>query len=112
MVWKRSLERWIKSLANCEVTPQAISSIAKSLTKWGEPQAPSAIHGPLGPIFYPIDKANIITDGLGNMLRAYGLCNCDNRRHMEAQVEALLATVIDDHPASSDPMTSQKKYSH
>jgi hypothetical protein len=48
-----------KKVANCEVTPQAIWPIAKSLTKRGGPKAPSAIHGPLGPIFYPIEIANI-----------------------------------------------------
>jgi hypothetical protein len=37
-----------------KVTLQAISPIAKSLSKGGRggPQAPSAIHGSLGPIFY------------------------------------------------------------
>jgi hypothetical protein len=44
-------------LSNCEVTPQAICPIAKSLMKRGGPKAPSAIHGPLGPIFYPLDKS-------------------------------------------------------
>jgi hypothetical protein len=56
MVQKRALERWETKLASFKVTPQAIRPIAKSLSKWGEPKAPSAIHGPLGPIFYPLDK--------------------------------------------------------
>jgi hypothetical protein len=30
--------------------------------KKGWTKSTSAIHGPLGPIFYPIDKANIIAD--------------------------------------------------
>jgi hypothetical protein len=58
---RRTLERWETNLANCEVTPQAIWPIAKSLIKRGGPKAPSAIHGPLGPTFYPVDKANIIS---------------------------------------------------
>jgi hypothetical protein len=41
---KRALESWETKSANCEVTPQAIWPIAKSLTKRGEPKAPSAIH--------------------------------------------------------------------
>jgi hypothetical protein len=55
MVRKRALERWETKLANCEVTPQAIWSIAKSLIKRGGPKAPSAIHGSLCPTFYPIN---------------------------------------------------------
>jgi hypothetical protein len=50
MVWKRALERWETNLANCEVALQAISTIAKSLTKRGGPNTSSAIHGPLGPV--------------------------------------------------------------
>jgi hypothetical protein len=42
---------------NYEVTPQAIWPIAKSLTKRGGPKATTAIHGPLGPVFYPNEKA-------------------------------------------------------
>jgi hypothetical protein len=58
MVQKRTPERWETKLANCQVTTQAICPIAKSLPKSGGSKAPSAIHGPLGPIFYPVDKAN------------------------------------------------------
>jgi hypothetical protein len=79
MVWKRALVRWETKLANCKVTPQAIRPIAKSLSKRGGPQAPSAIHGPLGPIFYPIDRANIIADCLENQFRVHDLCDCDHR---------------------------------
>jgi hypothetical protein len=64
MVRKRALERWDPKLTNCEATPQAIWPIAKSLTKRGGSRASSAIHGPLGPMFYPIDKANIHADCL------------------------------------------------
>jgi hypothetical protein len=58
MVPKRALERLETKLANCEVTPQAIWPVAKSLTKRGGPKASSAIHSPLGPLFYPISEAN------------------------------------------------------
>jgi hypothetical protein len=47
-------------LATCEVTSQTIWPITNSLSKMDGPKAPSAINGPLGPTFYPIDKANII----------------------------------------------------
>jgi hypothetical protein len=59
MVRERALARWETNLANCEVTPQAIWPIAKSLKKMGRPKASSAMHGPLGPMFYPINEANI-----------------------------------------------------
>jgi hypothetical protein len=54
---KRALERWETKIENCEVTPQAIWPIAKSLTKRGEPKATTAIHGPLGPVFYPNENS-------------------------------------------------------
>jgi hypothetical protein len=53
-----------RKLANCEITPQAIWPVAKYFSKRGGPKAPSAILAPLGPIFYIIDKANIIADSL------------------------------------------------
>jgi hypothetical protein len=66
IVRKRALERWGKTgkLQSHTSRPQTVWPIAKSLTKRGGPKAPSAIHGPLGSIFYPIDKANIIADCL------------------------------------------------
>jgi hypothetical protein len=60
MVLKRALERWETKLANCEVTPQAIWPIVKSLIKRGGSETPSAIHGPLGPTCYSDDKVNVI----------------------------------------------------
>jgi hypothetical protein len=76
---KGALERWERKLANCEVTVQAIWPIAKSLTKRGEPKVPSAILGPLGPIFYPVNKANVIADCLENQFKAQNLCDCAHR---------------------------------
>jgi hypothetical protein len=67
----------------------------KSLTKRGQPKAPSPIYGPLGPILYAIDKANIIADCLENQFRARDLCDCDYR-HVKAKVEALLPTIDED----------------
>lgn len=64
MVRKRTLERWKTMFTNCEVTPQVIGLIAKSLTKRCGPKAPTAVYGLLGPLFYPNDKANTIADCL------------------------------------------------
>jgi hypothetical protein len=60
-------------LANCEVAPQAIWPLAKSLTKRGGPKAQSAIHVPIGPLFYPFDKANAIADSLDNQFTVHDL---------------------------------------
>jgi hypothetical protein len=55
----RALGRWETKIENCEVTPQAIWPIAKSHRKRGEAKATTAIHGPLGPVFYPNEKSNV-----------------------------------------------------
>jgi hypothetical protein len=67
---KGALERWETKIENCEVTPQAIWPIAKSLKKRGEPKATTAIHGPLGPVFYPNERANVIANYLENLFHA------------------------------------------
>jgi hypothetical protein len=103
MVRKRPLERWEIKLENCEDEPKAIWRIARSLTKRGGPKTPAAIHSLLGPIFHPKDKAHIIGDGLENQFRAHDLCNYDHRRHMEAKIEAPLATVDEDIPVNFQP---------
>jgi hypothetical protein len=77
----------------------------------GWPKAPSAIHGPLGPIrvFYQIDKTNIIADCLGNQFGAHDLCDCDHKRHEKTQVEALLTTVDEDTPVNFRPFHVSKE---
>jgi hypothetical protein len=62
MVRKRALERWETEIETCEVTPQAIWLIAKSLSKRGGPKAPTAIYGHLGPTFYPNEKSSVIAN--------------------------------------------------
>jgi hypothetical protein len=81
---EKVLERCETNFGNCKVTPQAIWPIPKSLSKMGGPKAPSAIHGLLGPTFYSIDKANIISGCFGTQFRAHDFCECDLRRHVEA----------------------------
>jgi hypothetical protein len=109
MVRKRALERCETKLANCEVTPQAIWPIAKSLSKTGGPKTPSAFHGPLGPMFYRIDKANKVAHCLENQFRLHDLCDCDHRRYVEAQVEALMGTVNEDFPVNFRPCEVSKE---
>jgi hypothetical protein len=54
-------------------------------------------------MFYPIDKANMVADCLENQFKAHDLCDCDHRRHVEAEVEALLGTVNEDIPVNFRP---------
>jgi hypothetical protein len=84
MVQKRALERWETTLAKCEVPSEAIWPTVKFLTYRGGPNAPSAIHGSLGPVSYPVDKASITADCLENQFTVHALC------------EALLATNDED----------------
>jgi hypothetical protein len=107
---ENALVRWKTKLTNCEVTPQAIWPIAKSLTKRGGPKAPPTTHGPLGPLFYPVDKANIITGSLENQFTSYDLCDSDHRRQVEAKAEALLATVNEDTLVKFRPCDVSKEY--
>jgi hypothetical protein len=51
-------------------------------------------------MLYPIVKANIIKDCLGNQFRAYDLRDCDHRRNVEAQVEALMTTMDENIPVN------------
>jgi hypothetical protein len=51
--------------------------VCKSLTHMGAPRVPTEIHGVLGPIFYPIDKANEIASYLENQFTLHGLCDFD-----------------------------------
>jgi hypothetical protein len=101
MTRKRAPERWKTKIENYEITPQAIWPIAKSLTKRGAPKAPTPIHGPLGPSFYPLENANVTANCLENLFTPHELCDTDHEQWVEARVQALL-TIADE--------TSQKKY--
>jgi hypothetical protein len=57
-----------------EVTPQALYPIAKSLMRRDGPKAPAALHGPLGIIYHPKEKANVIADCLENQFTSRDLC--------------------------------------
>jgi hypothetical protein len=93
MTRKRALKRWETTVENCEVTPQAKLPIAKSLTERGAPKAPTAIHGTLGPAYYPNEIANLHVICLENLFTPQKLCGTDRERRVEAGVLALLTTV-------------------
>jgi hypothetical protein len=98
-------------MANCGVTPLSIWPIAKPSQKGVDQRhhLQFAILGSLDPIFYTINKANIITDCLENQFRAHDFCNCDHRWHVEAQVKVLLATGDKDTPVNFQPCDVSKE---
>jgi hypothetical protein len=50
------------TVGNCEVIPQALWPIAKSLMKGDGLKAPTAIHGPLEITYQPDEKADVTAD--------------------------------------------------
>jgi hypothetical protein len=48
MIRRKQLEGWETKLSNCDVTPEAIRPIAKSLMNRDSPRAPSATHDSSG----------------------------------------------------------------
>jgi hypothetical protein len=94
---------------NCEVTPQAIWPTAKSLTTWDGPRAPPVVHGPLGPIFYPVDTATKTAACLESQFTANDFCGYDYKRQVEARVHTLLATVHEDTPVKFRPSHISKE---
>jgi hypothetical protein len=97
-VRKRALEGWETKTENCEVIPQAIWPIAKSFTKRGGPEAPTAIHSPLGPPFYSKDNANLIANCLENLFTPHNVCDTDHERRVETRVQTLLTTFEENPP--------------
>jgi hypothetical protein len=105
---RKALERWENKIGNCEVTPQAIWPIAKSLMERDGPRAPTAIHGSPGLKFHPLEKANAIADCLENQFAPHDLCDYNHERRVEARVHALLETVDISPPERVRPCDLQK----
>jgi hypothetical protein len=100
MTRKKTMERWDIRMGKCEVTPQAIWSIATALLNRDTPKAPSAIHGYTGLKFHSHDKANAIADCLENRLTHHDLRD----EHHEKGVEALVQDTLE----SEDTAPSEK----
>jgi hypothetical protein len=66
MTRRKAFERWGKS--NCEVTPDAMWPTAKSIMKRERPKAPTAVHGPWGLKFLPLQEATRINACLENQV--------------------------------------------
>jgi hypothetical protein len=73
MTCRTALNQWEMKTGNCEVTPQAIGSIVKSLIKRDGPKALAAIHGPLGLKYQPLEKPSTTADGLKNQFTVHDL---------------------------------------
>jgi hypothetical protein len=66
MTHRQALERWGKKIIICDVTPQAILPIVKSLIKRDAPKAPTAIHCHSGLQYQSLEKADTIADSFEN----------------------------------------------
>jgi hypothetical protein len=72
--------------------------IAKFLANRDGPKAPTTIHGPSGPKFQPVGKANTIADCLEKQFTPHKLCDESHEQQVEATVQALLVAVVNDPP--------------
>jgi hypothetical protein len=108
MTHRRALEWWEKKIANTDVTPQAIWPIVKSLTKKDGAKEPTAIHGPFGLTFHPLEKANATADCLENQFTPHDLCDENHKRQVEARVQTLLKVVDNSSPERIRPCNLQK----
>jgi hypothetical protein len=72
---RKALERRETKIADTEVTLQAIWPIAKSLMKRVGPKASTAIRGPLGFTFHPLEKTSAIAYCLQNQFTSHELCD-------------------------------------
>jgi hypothetical protein len=95
-------------IANTDFTLHAIWPIAKSLMKRGEAKEPTAIHGPFGLTFHPLEKANATADCLENQFTPHDLCDENHKREVEARAHTLLEAVDNNSPERIRPFDLQK----
>jgi hypothetical protein len=79
-------------VGNCEVIPQALWPIAKSLLEREGPKAPTAIHYTLGITYQPNEKADVIADCLEKQFTSHDLCEENHCIQVETTVQALLTS--------------------
>jgi hypothetical protein len=92
MTHRKALKWWEAKEGNFEVTPQALSSITKSLMERDGPEAPTTVHGPSGITYHLNENANITVDCLENQFTSHGLCDKNHESQVETEVQALLAS--------------------
>jgi hypothetical protein len=71
-------------------------------------RAPTAIHGASGLKFLPSEKANAIADCLEIQFTPHDLCDENHERRVEAEVQALLETVVKNPTQRIRPCVVQK----
>jgi hypothetical protein len=67
------------------------------------PKKPSAIHGPFGLTFHPLEKANAIADCLENQFTLHDLCDENHKRQVEVTVRTLLEAIENNSPERIRP---------
>jgi hypothetical protein len=87
MTRRQALEGWKTKVGNCEVTPQALWPIAKSLMKRDGPKTTTAIYGPLGRTYQRNWKTNVIAECLENQFTPHDLCDENHERRVETRVQ-------------------------
>jgi hypothetical protein len=88
MTQRRALEQVETRIGKCEVTPQALSPIAKSRVKRDEPKGTTAIHGPLGVKYHPLDEADAVADCLYDQFTLHDLCDGNHDWRVDTRVKA------------------------
>jgi hypothetical protein len=73
-----------------------------------EARAPTAVHGPLGITFHPLEKASSIADCLEKQITPHDLREENHKRQEEARVQDLLEAVENDLPERKRPCDLQK----
>jgi hypothetical protein len=108
MTHRRALERRGTKIANTDATPQATWPIAKSFMKRDGAKKPTAINGPFGLTFHPLEKANAIAVCLENQFTLHDLCDENHKRQVETRVQTLLEAVDNNSPERIRPCDLQK----
>jgi hypothetical protein len=108
MTQKKINERWDTKIGNCEVTPQALRTMAKILLNRDAPKAPTMVQGFSGLKFFPTEKANAIADCLENRFTKYHLCDENHERRVETIVQDILETEDIDPPEKIKPCNLKK----
>jgi hypothetical protein len=83
-------------MANCEI-PQEDG--------WSKP---TAIHGPFGLTFHPLEKAITTAVCLENQFKPHDLCHENHKQQMEARVQTLLKAVDNNSSERIRPCDIQK----
>jgi hypothetical protein len=94
MTCRKALEPLETKVRNCEVTPQALWPVAKSLMKRDGPKAPAAVHGPLGIIYHLNEEANVTVNCLEKQFTSHNLCddNMSDEWRLESKFYSHLQT--------------------